>query len=147
MKKTVFISGGSRGIGAFAVKEFARLGYNVAFTYFNSKDAALQLQKETNAMAILCDASDSCQVNSAINKANEAFGSIDILINNAGIDEFALFTDITDEMWHRMINVNLSGVFYSCRAALPAMISKKSGSIINISSMWGQVGASCEVLK
>lgn len=145
MKKTVFITGGSRGIGAFAVKEFSRLGYNVAFTYFKSEAYALSLQNETNALAIFCDISDSNQVNSAINTTIKKFGFIDVLINNAGIDEFSLFTDITDEMWHRMLNVNLSGAFYACRAVLPYMISKKQGSIINISSMWGQVGASCEV--
>ena len=145
MAKTVFISGGSRGIGAYAVKEFSTLGYNVAFTYFNSKDYALSLQNEFGAMAIFCDMADSKQVNSAIEQAYNKLGSIDILVNNEGIDEFSLFTDITDEMWHRMIDVNLSGAFYACRATLPYMISRKQGSIINISSMWGQVGASCEV--
>ena len=145
MAKTVFISGGSRGIGACAVKEFSKLGYNVAFTYFNSREYALSLQNQTGALAIYCDVADSKQVKSAIDEAYNVFGSIDVLVNNAGIDEFSLFTDITDEMWHRMIDVNLSGAFYACRAVLPYMISRKQGAIINISSMWGQVGASCEV--
>lgn len=145
MSKTVFISGGSRGIGACAVKEFSKLGYNVAFTYFKSENEALALQESTGATAIFCDVASSSQVKNAIEATCNKFGSIDILVNNAGIDEFSLFTDITDEMWQRMIDVNLSGAFYACRSALPYMISKKQGSIINISSMWGQVGASCEV--
>ncbi|MBQ8546561.1 MAG: 3-oxoacyl-ACP reductase FabG [Clostridia bacterium] len=143
--KTVFITGGSRGIGADAVRAFSNKGYNVAFTYFNSKEAAQKLTKETGALALYCDVSKSDDVNNAINESNKAFGGVDILINNAGIDEFALFTDITDEMWHKMIDANLSSAFYASRAVLPNMINKKYGVIINISSMWGEVGASCEV--
>ncbi len=145
MNKTVFITGGSRGIGAEAVRSFSSLGYNVAFTYYNSKEIAQSIAKETGAKAIFCDVSSSFDVNKAIQVATEYYGSIDILINNAGIDEFSLFTDITDAMWHKMIDTNLSSAFYACRAVLPQMISKKAGVIINISSMWGQVGASCEV--
>ena len=144
MNKTVFITGGSRGIGAFAVKEYSRLGYNVAFTYFSSMEKAKELESATGAFGIYCDVSKSDSVNNAIKLANEKFGQIDILINNAGIDEFALFTEISDEMWHRMIDTNLSSAFYASRAVLPQMISRKSGIIINVSSMWGQVGASCE---
>ncbi len=145
MSKTVFITGGSRGIGACAVEEFARRGYNVAFTYLNSKENADRLAKKTGACGILCDVSNSNSVNDAINFATDMFGRIDILINNAGIGEFALFTDITDEMWHKMIDTNLSSVFYASRAVLPQMINRKDGVIINVSSMWGQVGASYEV--
>ena len=144
MTKTVFITGGSRGIGACAVEEFSRRGYNVAFTYFNSKENAENLAKKTGACPILCDVSNSSDVNKAIELATSTFGKIDILINNAGISEFSLFTDITDEMWHKMIDTNLSSAFYASRAVLPQMISRKDGVIINISSMWGQVGASCE---
>ena len=143
--KTVFITGGSRGIGAEAVRTFKNKGYNVAFTYYKSGEQALSLAKETGALAVFCDVSNSEAVNSAIKVAKEAFGSIDILINNAGIDEFALFTDITDEMWHKMIDTNLSSAFFASRSVLPDMINKKDGIIINISSMWGEVGASCEV--
>ena len=145
MKKTVFITGGSRGIGECAVREFARLGYNVAFTYFKSEDKAKEIEKSTGTCAIFADVSKSEDVNNAIKIATEKYGKIDILINNAGIDEFALFTDITDEMWHNMIDTNLSSAFYASRAVLPQMILRKDGVIINISSMWGQVGASCEV--
>ena len=144
MNKTVFITGGSRGIGACAVYEFARRGYNVAFTYLNSKENAEKIAKSTGACAILCDASNSEDVNNAVKIATDTFGKIDILINNAGISEFALFTDITDEMWHKMIETNLSSAFYTSRAVLPQMINRKDGVIINVSSMWGQVGAACE---
>lgn len=143
--KTVFITGGSRGIGAEAVKQFSQNGYNVAFTYYNSKEQAENLSAQTGALAVYCDVSKSGDVDNAVNEVTAKFGGIDILVNNAGIDEFALFTDITDEMWHKMINTNLSSAFYASRAVLPHMINKKDGVIINISSMWGEVGASCEV--
>lgn len=144
MGKTVFITGGSRGIGACAVYEFSRLGYNVSFTYYKSKEKAEEIEKDTGACGIYCDVSKSEDIKKAIKIATDKHGKIDILINNAGIDEFALFTDITDEMWHNMIDTNLSSAFYASREVLPQMISQKSGVIINISSMWGQVGASCE---
>ena len=144
MGKTVFITGGSRGIGACAVYEFARLGYSVAFTYFKSKEKAEEIEKDTGACGIYCDVSKSEDIKKAIKIATDKHGKIDILINNAGIDEFALLTDITDEMWHNMIYTNLSSAFYASREVLPQMISQKNGVIINVSSMWGQVGASCE---
>ncbi len=143
--KVVFITGGSRGIGACAVRRFASLGYMVAFTYLKSEKEALALASEVGALAIKADVSSSDEVTNAINLATLQYGKIDILINNAGISEFSLFTDITDEMWKRMIDTNLSSVFYASRAVLPQMISQKSGCIINISSMWGEVGSSCEV--
>lgn len=145
MKKTVFITGGSQGIGESAVRELSKLGYNVAFTYFKSKEKALQIEKDTGTCAIFCDVSKSNDVNNALKIATEKYSKIDILINNAGISEFSLFTDITDEDWYRMIDTNLSSAFFCCREVLPQMISRKEGVIINISSMWGQVGSSCEV--
>ena len=145
MKKTVFITGGSRGIGACAVKAFTKEGYNVAFTYLNSKEKAENLATGCDVLAIQADCSRSDQINDAIDLAISKFGKIDILINNVGIDEFSLFTDITDEMWHKMIDTNLSSAFYASRKVLKDMISRKEGVIINISSMWGEVGASCEV--
>ena len=144
MNKTVLITGGSRGIGECAVRELSRLGYNVAFTYFKSEEKAKILEKDTGACGILCDVSNSKSVDKAIKSATEKYGKIDILINNAGISEFALFTDITDEMWYRMLDTNLSSAFFTSRAVLPQMISRKDGVIINVSSMWVQVGASCE---
>ena len=145
MNKVVFITGGSRGIGACAVKAFAEAGYKVAFTYLKSENEALCLSKSTGALAIKADASSSKEMSDAIKRAYEELGHIDILINNVGISEFSLFTDISDDMWHRMIDTNLSSAFYASRAVLPQMINRKDGCIINVSSMWGQVGASCEV--
>lgn len=145
MNKTVLITGGSRGIGKCAVESFAKEGYNVAFTYLNSEEKALNIATGCGAFAIKCDVSSSEDVNNAVNSVIEKYGKIDILINNAGIDEFCLFTDITDEKWHKMIDTNLSGVFYTTRAVLKDMIKNQCGSIINVSSMWGEVGASCEV--
>lgn len=145
MKKTVLITGGSRGIGKRAVELFSSEGYNVAFTYLNSEEKALNIATGCGAFAIKCDVSKSDEVNKTVNSVIEKYGKIDILINNAGIDEFCLFTDITDEKWHKMIDTNLSGVFYTTRAVLKDMIKNQNGSIINVSSMWGEVGASCEV--
>lgn len=145
MNKVVFITGGSRGIGACAVREFRSRGFDVIFTYCNSEDKALELAKECQCTYIYCDVSSSESVNKAIDTVTSMYGGIDILINNAGIDEFSLATDITDEMWHKMIDTNLSGAFFACRRVLPQMIARKDGVIVNVSSMWGQVGASCEV--
>lgn len=145
MNKVVFITGGSRGIGACAVKMFSERGYKVAFTYLKSEKEALKLANDYCALAIKADSSVSEQVNEAISLTTNNFGHIDVLINNAGISEFSLFTDITDEMWHKMLDTNLSSAFYASRAVLPDMIRRKSGCIVNVSSMWGQVGASCEV--
>ena len=103
------------------------------------------LPQGTVFFSIQCDVSKSDEVNKAVDLTLQKFGKIDVLINNAGIDEFCLFTDITDDKWHKMIDTNLSSVFYVSRAVLKNMIKNKSGSIINISSMWGEVGASCEV--
>ena len=145
MSKTVFITGGSRGIGAECVKIFSENGYNVAFSYLNSEDKAAAISEKYGALSIKANVSVSCEIAAAIEKATLKFGKIDVLINNAGISQSSLFTDITDEMWKQMLDTNLSGAFYAARAVLPQMISRKSGVILNVSSMWGQVGASCEV--
>lgn len=147
--KTVVITGGTRGIGRETVKLFAREGYRVAFLYLNSNDKAQELVDEVkeygDVMAVKCDVSDLSQVESAFNKIRSEFGKIYALVNNAGIAQQKLFTDITAQEWERMMGVNAGGVFNCCRAVLPDMIHEKDGRIINISSMWGQVGASCEV--
>ena len=145
MQKTVLITGGSRGIGEAMVRAFANAGYKVAFIYNNSKEKAEQLAKELGVVAIKSDISDFKQTESAIAIAAESLGQIDVLINNAGISQIKLFADITIEDWQRMIGVNLTGVFNATKAVIGDMISRKSGCIINISSMWGEVGASCEV--
>lgn len=143
--RTVLITGGSRGIGAAAVRAFAREGWRVAFLYRSSENAAHTLAAETGACAISCDVGDPARVKEACALAVRQLGHIDALINNAGVAQQKLFTDITDEDWQRMLAVNLSGAFYVTRAVLPGMISRKSGRIVNVSSIWGRVGASCEV--
>ena len=150
MGKTVVITGASRGIGSECARLFAKKGYNVAINYNNSETKAKALCDELNsqgfnAVAIKADVSVSSQAKELIDKTIEIFGSVDVLVNNAGIGEQRLITDVTDEIWDRMIGVNLNGVFYCTRQALPHMINKKSGRIINISSIWGICGASCEV--
>lgn len=147
--KTAVITGGTRGIGEAAVKLFAKKGYRIAFLYNNSDVKAELLVNElrsvTDILAVKCDVSSSASVSESFEKIISEFGSVDVLVNNAGIAQQKLFTDITDEDWALMMNTNAGGVFNCCRAALPNMINRKSGRIINISSMWGQTGASCEV--
>ena len=138
--KTVLITGGSRGIGAEAVRQFAKKDYNVIFTYEKNETAAKEIAESTKATAIKCDVANYDEVLNMLNGLN-----IDILINNAGIAQQKLFTDITENDWDRMFDVNIKGMFNVTKAALPHMIHEKWGRIINISSMWGIVGASCEV--
>ena len=143
--RTVLITGGSRGIGAEAVRAFCAAGYRAAFFYRASREAALALAQQTGAHAIQCDVSQSSSVKAACEDALRVLSHIDVLVNNAGIAQQKLFTDITDEDWQRMLDVNLSGAFYASRAVLPGMISRRHGRILNVGSIWGQVGASCEV--
>lgn len=144
MTKTVWITGGSRGIGAATVRLFAAKGWQVAFTYLNSQSAANALAEETGALAIRADGAESLQVNKACQTILDTFGHIDVLVNNAGIAAQRLLTDMTDEDWRQIMSVNLDSVFYCCRAAIPHMVQRKSGSIVNLSSIWGITGASCE---
>ncbi len=143
--KVAFINGGSRGIGAALVRAFAKEGYGVAFTYKSSDTLAAALAEEVGALAIRADSASEAEAAAAVLEASEKLGDIDVLINSAAISSFSLFTDLTSEEWHRSFAVNVDGPFYYCRAVLPSMIAKKAGRIINISSMWGTVGASCEV--
>lgn len=143
--QTALITGGSRGIGAELVRRFSAGGYTVAFVYHRSHEAAKQLANECGALPICADLARKDEVARAVREAKEQLGHIDVLINNAAIAGFSLFTDISDAEWERFLAVNLSAAFYASRSALPDMIARKAGSIINISSMWGQVGASCEV--
>ena len=143
--KNVFITGGSRGIGAAAVRAFSALGMNVTFTYKSSSDAAKAVSLETGALAIRADASDPTAVKEAVASAEGLFGPTDILINNAGISRSGLVTDMTDDELDEVFSVNALGPLHAVRAVLPSMVRKKSGVIINVSSMWGVVGASCEV--
>lgn len=145
-KKRVVITGGSRGIGAEAVRRFAARGAAVAFLYKNSYDAAVALSKETGALNIRCDVSDPEQARQAMAAAAEYFGGVcDVLICNAGLADVGLVTDLSTERWNEIINTNLNAAHYCAAPVLPDMISRQSGSIIIVSSGWGQVGASCEV--
>ena len=141
----ILIVGGSRGIGAAAVKAFRDNGDDVVFTYHRSELEADALRQETGAIPVRCDVKHSDSVKIAVDKAISEMGSIDVLICNAAIADFELVTDITESRWEEIINTNLNGVFYAVRYALPSMISRKSGCVITVSSMWGEVGASCEV--
>lgn len=143
--KRVLISGGARGIGRALVEYFSAQGDAVAFIYRQSEQAARELTAKTAAYGICADVSDAAAATRAAAQAIEQLGGVDVLINNAGMAQIKLFTDIDDAEWRRMIDTNLSSAFYLSRAVAPAMISRKSGRIINIGSMWGKVGASCEV--
>lgn len=143
--KNVLITGGSRGIGRAMVERFCEAGYSVAFTYKNSSSEANSLAEKTGAIAICADSADERQVLSAVNLAIERLGSIDCLINNAGVSSFSLFTDLTLDLWNENLAVNLTGAFLYSKAVIPCMLKKKQGRIINITSMWGVVGSSCEV--
>lgn len=143
--KTVLITGGSRGIGRTMVELFSKNGYAVAFTYKNSENEAKSLAESTGALAIRADSASESEVLCAVNTAMASLGKIDCLINNAGISSFSLFTDITLEAWNEILSTNLTGAFLYSKAVIPGMVSRKCGRIINISSMWGLVGSSCEV--
>ncbi|MGN0684872.1 3-oxoacyl-ACP reductase FabG [Subdoligranulum variabile] len=152
MKKNVLITGGSRGIGAAAVLAFARAGYQVAFTWNNHASAAEQVLAQAQQMApnsrflaLRADAADAAQVATAVRRAEQELGGLQVLVCNAGIAQQKLFTDTTDEDWRRIMGVDLDGAFYACRAVLPGMIHQKYGRILLVSSMWGQTGGSCEV--
>lgn len=150
MMSTAIVTGGAKGIGRAIVKEIAKKGINVVINYNKSKEQAEKLQKELtdNGYKVeiyKADVSKREQAKELIEFAQKQFGSIDILVNNAGIDQFKLFTDITDEDWNNIIQTNLTSVFYTTQEAVKNMIKNKKGCIINISSIWGITGASCEV--
>lgn len=136
----ILISGGSRGIGAAAVRRLCARGDRVWFLYLQSHEAAQALCAQTGAEAICCDVADEA----AVQRALSALPPLDALICNAGIAHFGLISAITPEAWRRLFAVNVDGVFHCVRAALPGMLQKQAGAIITVSSMWGQVGASCE---
>lgn len=141
MLKTALVTGGAGGIGEAICRRLAADGYTVIVNYHNSQKKAKVLAEELHGTALGFDVSDSSEAASAIEKA----GKIDLLVNNAGISETELFTYLSVEKARKLLDINLWGVMNCSRAVLPSMISRKSGCIINISSMWGQCGASCEV--
>lgn len=140
----ILITGGSRGIGAEAVRQFTAAGHKVVFTYHRSEEEADRLRQETGAVPVRCDVKHHDSVRIAVDKAVSVLGQIDVLICNAAIADYGLITDLEISRWEEVINTDLSGVFYCVRYVLPAMISRKSGCIITVGSMWGEVGASCE---
>jgi len=146
---TVLITGAATGIGKATALSFAADGYNVAVHYNKSEQAALDLcadiaQQGGRALAVRADVSDAAQVKSMVQRVIDVFGRVDVLINNAGIAQSKLFIDLTADDWDAMFDVNVKGVFHCCQSVLPGMISRKSGCIVNVSSIWGLVGASCE---
>lgn len=145
MKKRVLVTGGSRGIGAACVRRFAEDGCFVAFVYRADETAANRLAEETGAVAIRADLGDAEQLRRAVRAAEQALGGIDVLVNNAGISHTGLFTDLSDADWQRLTAVNLTAPVLLSREVLRGMLSRHEGSIVNIGSMWGKTGASCEV--
>ena len=136
----VLITGGSRGIGAAAVRLFCARGDTVWFLYEKSHEQAANLARETGAAAICCDVADEGAVQAAVS----GLPALDALILNAGIAHYGLISEITQDEWRRIFAVNVDGMFHAVRAALPGMLQKQAGAIVTVSSMWGQVGASCE---
>lgn len=137
----VLITGGSRGIGAASVRAFAEKGYCVTFFYEKDHAAAKTVAEETGATAICCDVADETAVAEAMAK----LAPVDVLVNNAGICHTGLISQITPEEWRRLFQVNVDGAYHCVRGVLPGMLAKQSGCVVNVSSMWGEVGASCEV--
>ena len=148
--KTVLVTGGSRGIGKCVTENLAKDGFNVVLNYNKSEKQAKEIKENLSKQGInieiyKADVSKREDVKKLVKFALNKFKNIDILINNAGIAKLQMFNDITDEDWNEMINTNLNSVFYTTQEVLPNMIHNKNGCIINISSIWGIVGASCEV--
>ncbi len=148
--RTVLITGAAKGIGKATTQVFAENHFNVVINYLSSVEAAQSLannlqERGLSALALCADITQKVQVEKMVNEACHTFGSIDILVNNAGISHYKLFPEITEEEWDRMINVHLKGMYNCCKLVVPEMIRKKKGKIINMSSIWGMVGASCEV--
>ena len=137
---TVVITGGSRGIGAAAVKLFSQKGHRVYFLYEKEHEAAKAVACATGATAICCDVADG----TAVKEAFAAIPTVDILICNAGIVHVGLMSQMEEDQWDRIFDVNVKGIFHCVNAAMPAFLQTHSGCIITVSSMWGQVGASCE---
>ncbi|MDD7408323.1 MAG: SDR family oxidoreductase [Anaerovoracaceae bacterium] len=151
MNDTAVITGGSRGIGLAVTEALASRGYRVAMIYASRREeaekAAEKLREDgIDAVAYQCDVSDAEQVKKVSAQILEKFGRVDVLVNNAGIAQIRLFTDTDENDWERIMGVNAGGVYNMCRAFVPQMISRKKGRIINMSSMWGVSGASCEVI-
>lgn len=145
MSKIALVTGGSGGIGEAICRKLASDGYFVIVNYYKSNERAENLAYEIGGASIRFDVSDTEISKSAISTLQEKYGAFELLVCNAGISEIELFTHISDDRARKLLMTNLTGTMNCARFSLPAMINKKSGSIINISSMWGECGASCEV--
>ena len=149
-KGCAVVTGASRGIGAAIAKTLSKDGYSVIINYSNSEISARNVLREIkgtggDGFIFKCNVSSKEETDKMTDFAKNTYGKIDVLVNNAGISQQKLFTDITADDWSNMVAVNLGGVFNCCQSVLPDMIRRKSGKIINISSVWGVYGASCEV--
>ena len=149
MNRTALITGASRGIGRAAAELLAERGYRLMLNYFRSEGSVQELKQKLTAAGadaeiFQADVGDPRQAEAMAEACCKRFGRVDVLINNAGIADVGLLTEVTDERWDRLWRVNVGGVFYTCRAVLPGMIREKRGKIINLSSIWGIAGASCE---
>ena len=150
MKKSALVTGSSRGIGRAVALQLAREGWAVCVNYIEHREAAEEVVRQIiaegqNAIAVQADVSDRQAVNSMVAQATAELGPVELLVNNAGVAGQALFQDVTDEMWNRYMGVNLGGARNTIQAVLPHMLHEKRGCIVNVSSMWGLRGASCEV--
>lgn len=149
-RKTVLVTGASRGIGKAIAVKFAKKGYNVAITCLQRQDQLLQTQLEIENYQVDClswlgDAGDFASCSQLFERIRKQFGTLDVLVNNAGISYIGLLQDMKPEEWEQIMRTNLTSVFNCCRLAIPMMLPRKQGKIINISSVWGVCGASCEV--
>jgi len=150
MKQVALVTGSSRGIGRAVAAQLAREGWAVCINYIQHQEAAESLLRQLRsegheAIAVQADVSDRAAVNAMVARAEAELGPIELLVNNAGVAGQCLFQDVTDEMWNRYMGVNLGGARNTIQAVLPHMLHEKRGCIVNVSSMWGLRGASCEV--
>ena len=146
MKQKVLITGGSRGIGLEMVRLFSEKGYSVAFTFCREKEKALSLAQNCSAKAFCADFSKERGAFELAEAVKKEFGEVDVLINNAGVSHYGLFQDTTVEEFHRVFSVDFQSVYFLTKEFIAPMIRRKRGCIVNVSSIWGQTGASCEVL-